>query len=191
MALTPRQARDKYIVDSIGQYFVRRIQSAYNTEAALTSGKPEDYSKPLRIVMGKPDDPNIVTNPPVIAIDVLESTERDREYGVGTSTGWRHMNFVFYCYPSLNSYGSPSLNAAMLLRTYVRDSLGGKYIQIIDYSNPSFNPNSPTFCTQTMEIVNVTDPMNRGQNTTLALERHRFDVHLEVRYPVDEVLTST
>jgi len=189
-ALTTLQARDYYIINSMAQFLGRKVKTAYDIEVALTFGANEDISKALTIDLGRPDDPNIATNAPIIAIDVLEGTERDRYYEVGSAIIWRHMNFVFYCYPSLNQFSTPSLTAALLLRTYMRDAFGGECIQIMDYSNPGFNPNAPTFCSEVMYIVNVTDPMNRGEKTTLALERHRFDMHVQVKYPVSESLTT-
>lgn len=190
MALTLLQARDKYLLDSVCNFLVRRIKSAYDAEAALTGGKPDDYSKPLKIMVGHPDDPNVLISTPVIAVDMLESVDPG-SVEVGTSTNWRCTNFVFYCYPSVNANGAPSYGAAMLMRAYMRDAFGGVAIQIIDYSNNSYNPVTLTpYCGDVMYIVKKTAPMNRGQSSMLAMERHRFDVHLEVKYAVMEGIST-
>ena len=137
---------------------------------------------------GGPDDPDWKLATPTIAFNTLESTEKDDSLGLGTPEKYRHMNFVLYCYPDVTSAGMPSLPAMMLLRAKVRNALGGKYIAILDYGNVSFSASNMIRCGDVMEILRVTGPMPRGTKETVAKERHRFDVHVSICYPVVETM---
>lgn len=188
MALTQLQAREMYLVDSMVQFISRSTKAAYDTEVAASQGTAVDFSQKLRVRVGKPDDRDLVLNPPVIAVDPEVSSERDNGFEIGTTKAWRHYTFVLYCYPAITADGGPCLQASDVMKAYMRNCFG-EFIRVIDYSGTS-TPSAITFCTDGMYIVNVTDPMDRGKQTTLAQERHRFDMHVTVKVPVIEVLST-
>src|SRR5580704_17500793 len=119
MPITPAQAEDDYLLRSLQQYFDRTIKAAYDAQVLLTAGASEDYSTPLRIRIGKPDDDNIVLNVPVIAIDPSVSSESERNAELGTSMSGRHYTFTICCYPAITSDGKPSLKAASVLKSFM------------------------------------------------------------------------
>jgi len=187
MSLTQTQAQDQYIIDSLVWFLDRNVKQFYDPAVSGQNGS-FSFSDPLKIMVGGPDDPSWELKVPTIAINTLESSERDEGLGMGTPEKYRHMNFVLYCYPDVTSTGMPSLQAMMVLRAKLRNALGGKYIAILDYSNPKFSATNMIRCGDVMEILKVLGPMPRGTKETVAKERHRFDMHISVCYPVVETM---
>jgi len=181
MPLTRLQARDRYIEDSIAQFLGRNLVVAYNAEVATGA-----YPQALTVVKGKPDDPSVSANPPTIAIATLTSTNKDDFVEVGSNVKWRFKNIVFYCYPAILTTGEPSQEANLLLQSYMKDALGTYAIKILDYSNNSFSPTNILYCSDVMYIDRVIDPMERNDKNANAITRHRFDMHLTVKYAVVE-----
>jgi hypothetical protein len=185
MPLTRLQARDQYIFDSVGLFLDRNLKTAYDIEAAATSGASDPaqcFPTPLTIRAGKPDDITIVRAAPSIAIDMVGSGEADRAYEVGSANIWRHRAFLLSCWPSLDSTGSPCDAAHRLLRTYLQDTFEGECIRIVDYSNSLCSSGNILFTSDVMYVCKVSDPIDRGQTTALAEEKHRFDFHFAVKY---------
>lgn len=193
MSLTQLQARDRYIVGSIIQFLDRNLKSAYDTEVALTSSSTDPAQKfptPITIRKGKPDDLSVVTKAPVIAVSTMGSGESDRAYAIGTANIWRHRAYLLSCFPSLDANGAPCDTAHELLRSYVQDVFETECIRILDYSNPSFGPTNKLFTGEVAYIVKVSDPIDRGMTTALAYEKHRFDVHITVKFCVSASLAT-
>ena len=191
MPITPAQAQDDYLLRSLQQYFDRTIKAAYDSQVLLTAGSNEDYSTPLRIRIGKPDDDNIVLNVPVIALDPSLTTEPERNAEIGTSMSWRHYTFTFCCFPAITVDGQPSLKAASVLKSYMQSATMGEFIKIIDFGNPSCNPFNIIYCSDGFYYVRVSPPKDAaGPEAALAQERHRFDMALTLKVPVMEVLST-
>lgn len=190
MPLTQLQAESSNIKNSLGNFLTRTVKTPYDIRAAATSSLPETYVTPLNVTSGKPDDPNIENHPPVVAIDDVTSTERDRFYEIGTNCMYRHYNFMICCYPSLNQFGEASLSAKELLESMMRNAMSATYIKILDATNGSFTSSNILYCNDILEVTNFSGPTPRGQNATLAQQKHRFDVHLSVRVVVDEGMVS-
>ena len=187
MPLTRIQARDRIIVNSLAQFLDRNVKRAYDVEAASTSANTNtqlQYVRPLTITIGKPDDITVVRKAPVIAIAEMPSGEGDRSYEIGSAAIWRHRSFSLCCYPSLDANGTPCDTAHQLLRSYVQEAFETECISILDQSNPTFGPNNIIFASDVMYIRNVSDPIDRGQVSALAEEKHRFDVRLSVKFVV-------
>lgn len=185
MPLTRLQARPRYIIGSMAMFLDRNVKQAYDAEALLTAGQSPDYSTPLTIRRGKPDDLTIVRAAPSIAIDTIAATGGDF-YEIGSSSRYRHTNFLFSCFPATTSNGEPCDLAAHLLKAYMIDAFGTYAVKILDYSNNAFSPTNVLFTSDVIEIVKVTAPVDRGSTLALAQERHRFDMHVTTRYPVSE-----
>lgn len=168
----------------MAQFLYRNMVTAYNTEVALTSGTALDYSKPIRVMDGKPDDPEVIRKAPVIAISRIASSGRDREYEIGSNRLWRTRNFLFSCYPAIDSNGQPCTVAAELLRSYMQNVFETEFIRIVDYSNVACTSSNILFCSDVMYIDHVVPPEDRGRSSVLAEEKHRFDVHVGVKYVV-------
>lgn len=193
MALTQLQARDTYIFDSIGQFLDRNIKQAYDVEVLPTQFNVSaglQYPKPLTIRAGKSDDVSLVRAAPSIAISKMPSGENERCYELGSAKIWRHRAYLFSCYPSLDATGAPCDWAHNILRSYMQDAFETECIKIIDYSNPSCTASNIIYASDDMYIVRVSDPIDRGQTTALAEEKHRFDVHLMVKFCVLAVLAT-
>lgn len=191
MGLTQLQARDIYIVDSMAQFLYRRVVTQYQTEADASATKTPDFSAgQLKVIEGSPDDPSVLRAAPVIAIGTINSSGKDRFLELGTSRGWRTMNFVFYCYPALDATNSPSSVASKLLSTLMRDAFGGETIKIVDYSNVLCTPDNILYCQYNLDLTTVAPPVFRGKTSTIAAEKHRFDMHVGVKYPVVESLAT-
>lgn len=186
MPFTQLQAEDQNIINSVFNFIYRNVTVAYNSRAIATTGQVESFVLPLTVLIGKPDDPQVIINLPSVAISNIQSTERNRAFEIGSNTLWRHMNFIFCCYPSLNQFGQPSLSAKMLLLSLMRNVISAENIKVLDSNNPSFSSASPIFCTDVLNVVNVSGPDERGNNAMLAQERHRFDIHMQTRYAVAE-----
>lgn len=186
MALTRLQARPRYIVGSMAMFLDRNLKQAYDSEAAASAGQSPDYSKPMRIMRGKPDDQTIVRAAPSIAISTLNASQHDGFYEIGTNVRYRASNFVFYCFPAIDANGQPCDVAAELLKAYMIDAFGTYGIKVLDYSNPSFSSTNILYTPDLMEIVSVGDPIDRNVHSALAEEKHRFDFHVSVKYPVQE-----
>lgn len=178
MALTQQQARDGYIIDSMALFLDRNLKQAYDAEVASLA-----FSTALTIRRGKPDNKSNPLVVPGIYVDTISGTERDEDYALGMAVEWRHMNFVLYCFPALVN-GEPSQTAADMLKAYMRDTFGTKYIKIVDYSNAACNANNVLFTDDVMERTRKQDPIDRKATTLIAEEVHRFDMHVSIRYPV-------
>jgi hypothetical protein len=179
MPLTQAQARDRFIMNSIIQFLDRNVKATVATQK---------YPTPLTLKPAKPDNTSVVLQAPVIAVSEIGSGEKDRAYGLGQSTVWRHRSFLFSCYPSLDANGEPCDLAHDDLRTLVQNALETENIKIVDYANSS--PGNLVFCDDLFYIVGVSDPIDRGATTALAQEKHRFDVHLTVKYTVTASLAT-
>lgn len=191
MPLTQLQAESSNIKNSVYNFLVRNVKIPYDIRAAATSSLSEVFTTPLTVMAGKPDDPNIENRPPVIAIDDVTSTERNRFYEIGTNNLWRHYNFMLCCYPALTSTGDASLSAKEMLESLVRNAMSAEYIKILDATNGAFNPTTNIlYCNEVLTVSNFSGPTPRGQNSTLAQQRHRFDVHLSVCVVVDEGMVT-
>lgn len=180
MALSRLQARDGYIIDSMALFLDRNLKQAYDAEVASLT-----FPTALRIRRGKPNDKSQKLVVPAVLIDTISGTEAQREQWLGTNELYRHLNFVFYCFPALVN-GEPDDRPSDLLKAYMRDAFGTKYINIVDYSNPLCNASNILYCSWPMELTRVQDPVQRKLTTALAEEAHRFDMHVSVRYPVLE-----
>lgn len=180
MALTRLQARDGYLIGSIALFLDRNLKQPYDAEVATLT-----FPTPLTIDRGKPDDKGLTLTVPRIMIDTISGTESKRAYELGSNTLWRHMNLVFYCYPSTVNSDS-DFEASDLLKTYMRDTFGTSFIRIVDYSNPLCTATNILFCSDVAEVVRVQDPVDRKLPSLLAEEAHRFDMHVSIRYPVSE-----
>lgn len=191
MPFTQAQAEEWNIINSVVWFLNRNVKTIYDTRAAATASSSGDvYTSPLRVAIGKPDDPNIEMNPPVVAIDWVESTDRQREYEIGTNNLWRHLNLALCCYPSLNSKGEPSLEAMLLLRSLMRNAMSTEYMKIVDYANQSNSVNTPMYCYDVATVCNLSGPQPRGGNSLLAQQKHRFDMHFQLKYVVQESALS-
>jgi len=180
MALTQKQARDQYIVDSLAMFLDRNLKARYDPEALATAGSAEDFSTKIRIRKGNPTDLAVVLNPPSIAIDERPAATDDDHYAIGTAVKWRHMNFNLYCYPALRVDGYPSDTAAMLLKAYIRDVFSTESIRILDYSNPIFSATNLVYTSDNAYIVHRSNPS----------EINRFDITLKLKYAVIESLAT-
>ncbi len=193
MPLTQLQARDRYIISSMIQFMGRNIKTAYDIEAAATSiavDPAQRFVTPLTLLKGKPDDLSVVRAAPSIAIDAMGSGERDRFYEMGSTNIWRHRSYLLSCFPSLDANGAPCDVAHELLRSYVQNAFETEVIKVVDYSNVLCNSGNIIFANDVMYIDHVSDPIDRGQTTALAAEKHRFDAHVTVKYVVAAVLNS-
>jgi hypothetical protein len=193
MPLTQLQARDRYIISSMIQFLGRNLKTAYDIEAAATSvaiDPAQRFVTPLTLLKGKPDDLSVVRAAPSIAIDAMGSGERDRFYEVGSANLWRHRAYLLSCFPSLDSNGAPCDVAHELLRSYVQNAFETECISIVDYSNVLCSPTNIIFANDVMYIAAISDPIDRGQTTSLAQEKHRFDVHVTVKYVVTASLAT-
>ena len=190
MALTQLQASDQYIMDSLAMFLDRRVKTFYDTQAALTVGKPDAYERAMKIRMGSPDDPAVGIYTPEVALDFQESSGKNDFFGIGDSAKWRHFSIAWYCYPAQNDDGAPSRGAQMLLTTAIKNAIGTETIRILDYSNPSFSPSNILYCRDVMYVVGHTDPMPRGQKVSQAVMRHRFDVHMSLKVAVTEAVVD-
>jgi len=186
MPLTQLQAESNNIKNSVLWFLNRNVKIPYDIRATATSSAAEVYTSPLNVAIGKPDDPNIENNPPVVAIDDVTSTEKNRFYELGTSNLYRHYNYVLCCYPSLTSTGLPSVSAKELLESLMRNAMSAEYVLIPDYTNGSFSPTNIIYCSDVLEVTNFSGPDPRGNNSTLAQQKHRFDMHLSLRVVVAE-----
>lgn len=187
MPLTRLQARDQYITGSLIQFLARNIKTAYDIEVSgtVTAASPtRKYPTALTVEVASPDDISFVRRAPSIAVQDTSSGEKDRHYGIGQATIWRHRAFLLSCYPSLDGSGAPCDVAASILRSYVQDAFETECIKIIDYTNPLSNASNILFCDEVMYIVGISDPIDRSQTTALAEEKHRFDVHVKVKFAV-------
>jgi hypothetical protein len=178
MALTQKQARDGYIIDSMALFLDRNLKQAYDAEVATLA-----FTTPLVIRRGKTDNKSNPLVVPGVYVDTISGTEKDEDYALGVAIEWRHINFVFYCFPATLN-GEPDQEAADLLKAYMRDTFGTKYIRIVDYSNPLCTASNVLYTPDVMERTRKQDPMDRKATTTIAEEVHRFDMHVSVRYPV-------
>jgi hypothetical protein len=186
MPLTQLQAESNNIINALLYFLNRNVKVPYDIRAAATSTFSEVYTSPLKVMIGKPDDPNIVNNPPVIAIDDVTSTERNRFYEIGTNNLYRHFNFVLCCYPSLNSLGQASLSAQKLLESFMRNAMSAENLKLPDYTNPLFSPTNILYCNDVMQMLSWSGPYPRGANSSLAQQKHRFDIHVSLSVVVSE-----
>lgn len=180
MALTRAQARDEHIIDSVALFLDRNIKQAYDAEVASLP-----YSTALTIRRGKPDDKSLTLTVPRIMVDTVPSSDKNRFIEIGSDDLYRHLNFVFYCFPATVS-GSPSQSAADLLKAYMRDAWGTSFVRIVDYTANGLSLDNLIFCNDPAEVVGVQAPIDRKAVTLVAEEMHRFDMHVSLRYPVTE-----
>jgi hypothetical protein len=162
----------------------RNLKVAYDAE--VLSGA---FPAPLQIRRGKPDDKSMTLIVPRIMVSTISGTEANRAYEIGSDILYRHLNFVFYCFPATAS-GEPDIEAADLLKSYMRDTFGTQYIKIVDYMNPACTPTNILFCQDVAEVTRVQDPVDRKNTTNIAEEVHRFDMHVSIRYAVLETHAS-
>lgn len=184
MPLTTAQARDEHIVDSVALFLDRNMKQAYDAEAAGLT-----FPTPLTIARGKPDDKSKLLKVPIVMVDTIPASEKANFVEIGTSNLYRHANFIFYCFPATVS-GSPSQPAADLLKAYMNDVWGTRYMRIVDYTAVGGGPTNIIFCSDVAEVTNVGTPMDRKQTTALAEEVHRFDMHVSIRYVVAETTAT-
>lgn len=180
MALTRLQAREEYIIGSVALFLDRNLKQAYDAEVATLP-----YNAPLTIKRGKPDDKSMALTVPRIMVDTVPASDKARVIEIGSNDMYRHLNFVFYCFPATVN-GSPNVQAANLLKSYMRDAWGTSYVRLVDYNAVGAGPTNIIFCNDPAEVTNVGSPMDRKATTLLAEEMHRFDMHVSLRYPVTE-----
>ena len=187
MPFTQAQAEDYNILNSVLLFLQRNVKIPYDIRAAatLSSNAAVQYSSPLSIRPGEPDDLSITANPPIIAVNTIESTERSRFYGLGQNTLFRHANFIICCFPALDQYARPCLESQLVLKALVRNALSAEYIRVLDRANTPDDAH-PVYCYDTLNVVNVSGPAPRGQHSLLAQQKHRFDFHIQVSYAVNE-----
>lgn len=189
MALTPLQANDQYIIDSVAQFLSRNVKTQYDALVATSpyNNSTLNISQTLKIMQGKPSDSSIGLAPPSIGIEDLNAGAAYVPMEVGTLTGWRGMNLILYCFPAVNSInGEPSDIAANLLKGFLRSVLSTPTFQIIDYSNASCTPTNIIYTTSNAWIDKFSSPLNRLKSSPNALERNRFDITVSLSYPVAE-----
>ena len=187
MPFTRLQARDRIIMNSLAQFLDRNVKQAYDIEAAATIVNPNlqmRYVKPLTITIGKPDDITVVRKAPTIAIAEMPSGEGNRQYEIGSAVIWRHRSYLLTCFPSLDANGTPCDLAHQLLRSYMQEAFETECVSVLDQSNPLFGPGNVIFAQDVMYIRTVSDPIDRGQVSALAEEKHRFDIRLSVKFAV-------
>ena len=193
MGLTQAQAADHYLLDSMAYFLDRNVKSPYDSAVSVYSGAvtpPYDISKPIRIRMGKPDDRDVIVNPPVIAMEPELISQSIPFFEIGSSKAWRFYDFRFYCYPCITTDGEPSLEAQLILKSAMRNAFGTECIRIVDYGNVLCSPTNIVLAPDDMYIVTRTGPSNRGSSASLAIERHRFDMDLRVKVCVVETLNT-
>ncbi len=189
MTLTQEQAEDGNILNSFIHFLNRNLKPQYDARALATLSLAETFTNPLEIIIAKPDDIATTVTLPLVAVNTIESTDRDESIELGTNNLWRHANYALCCYPSLNQSGLPSLKAKLLLQSLVRNCLSFQYAKIIDFSL-TVNPALPVYCRDVIEKVTRSGPNERAANSLIATEKHRFDFHIQIRYPVNERLIS-
>lgn len=174
MPLTRTQATTKNLVNSLKDYIASNIVTPYNTEAAASP-----YPTAASIGLAYPDDPDIFASVPRIIIELpLSDVGQVTGTGCGDGIVWRTKQVQMTVYPGLTSDNKPSVQSMEALMTLFDYALGsGLYIPIKDYSLSSL----PLI--DTMEIVSPRLMTPKGRrDPTLALERHRFDYTLNLRY---------
>ena len=190
MPLTQAQADDLYIINSLAKYLNAAVKVPYDTFVAGLTDPVTGWNTPLKIADGSPDDPDIALDPPKIAIDCIETSNKDADYGIGTNIRLRTFNFVLYCYPSLTNGGLPNKAAMIKLQSLLKNALSGVNIRVVDYGNAGYSPSNVIYTGEVMTLRRVSGPMPRGKQTSLPQERHRFDFHIHVDYPVFEAFSN-
>jgi hypothetical protein len=165
--LTQTQASDEYIMSSMAQYLDRAVRVAYNAaaDASVTNNPTQPalrYAQHLMIREAKPTDISVTLN----------------------------QAFMLCCYPGLDANGQPCDVAKHKLRSLMTSAFETEDIKIMDMSNGAFSPTNIIYCGDPMYITRASEPIERNLNTMLAVEKHRFDLNVGVRFPVTASLAN-
>lgn len=181
MPMTFTQASTKNIVNSIRDFLETNVKPNYDNKAIASAS----WTQPLEFVIYAPDDPSVLATIPSIAIELPYDVKGAESTGLGDQLVWRHKEIHLYCYPGVDTNGKPSIESAQWLETCVDYALGTALtIPINDYSNfPTVTNNVDFAYVQDARLIR---PVNKIPDA-LAIERHRFDYLLTIRYSVTTI----
>jgi hypothetical protein len=193
--LTQTQASDEYIMSSMAQYLDRAVRVAYNAaaDASVTNNPTQPalrYAQHLMIREAKPTDISVTLNQALVAMQFVGGGEKRDFIELGLSSIWRTRSFMLCCYPGLDANGQPCDVAKHKLRSLMTSAFETEDIKIMDMSNGAFSPTNIIYCGDPMYITRASEPIERNLNTMLAVEKHRFDLNVGVRFPVTASLAN-
>jgi len=175
MPLTPAQASPATLINSLKDFLVTNVVTPYNTQVSTTT-----YPKPLNIVLGIPDDPDLALDVPLLVIEPLpKDVQSVHAVGMGDGIVWRYKQIFLCCYPAITTDGKPSVQAMNSMMALLDYALGtALYIPIKDFSQ------TPAVQVEAAQVMDVRMYEPRGHvDPNLAIEKNRFDYRLTVRYP--------
>lgn len=177
MPMTPTQASTQNIVNSVKDWIVAQVKPSYDNKAATSSS----WTAPLNVVIQNPDDPSIYAKVPAISIALPEDVKSPTPLGLGEGIVWRYKRIHLCCYPGVDTNGKPSVTSTSWLQTYVDYAFGTALtMPINDYSSGTVVNQVDIAYVEDQRIVHP-----RGHiDTTLAIERHRFDMIFTLKYTV-------
>jgi hypothetical protein len=164
------------VMTSVEAFLYTNVVLPYNSAVANTS-----YSTPVTILMQDPDDYSITASVPVIVLTLPDDVSQVNSTGMADGLVWNYMEVGMNVYPGLSTSpdGSqkPILHSATYLRSLLLSVKTALTLPLYDYTQTP--PALVDFAY--IEKCKVTELKGALKNM-LALEKHRFDFTLGLRF---------
>lgn len=176
MATLPANANlEINLLQSLEAFLYTNVVTPYNAAVSALA-----YNDPLTIMIDDPDDPNKEAIVPALTLQLPTDVKDPLGLGMGDKEVWMYKLFDVRCYPAMskdtNGTMKPSITAASMLRSLMGRVSTALTIPLYDYATSTTVPVDFAYI-DSVRLINL-----RGAITDLALEKHRFDYHICIRF---------
>lgn len=167
------------VLYSVEDFIYQNVVVPYNSAVTGTT-----HASQLAIMIDDPDDDSIIAKVPVIVMEMpTDSSGMPPATGMGDGMVWKSKQFYLRVYPALDTDATtgaqkPSIKATAVLESLFEYLSTALTLPIYDFTQ------TPKTVVNGAYIVESRRLHMGGKATMLALDKHRFDYVLEIKYPL-------